>query len=102
MTHNHVAQVRHMTARAQHRAHSELDHAQRRLASLRSEAMARGGAIVDQIKDRGGDLLKVAQTRGRKAAKSSGEWISENPGRAVGLAFVAGLIVRGLLSRRED
>ena len=99
MTHNHVAQAKHFAARAEHRAHSALDEAQSRLASLRAEAKARGAALLEEVKDRGGEMLKDAQGRGRKALKSSGEWIGENPGQAVAIAFVAGVIARGWLTR---
>lgn len=99
MTEDHV---KHAAARAQHRAHSELDQAQRRLAELREEAKVRGAALVDELKDRGGELLKEAQDRGQKAVRSTGEWIGENPVQAVGIAFVAGMIARGWLSRRGE
>lgn len=101
MTQNHVSRTRHMAGRAQHHAHTELNMAQRRLAKLREEAKSRGEAMIDEFKDRGGELLEEAQDRGRRAVRSSGEWIGENPVQAVGFAFIAGMILRGWLSRRE-
>jgi ElaB/YqjD/DUF883 family membrane-anchored ribosome-binding protein len=88
--------------RAQHLAHSAIDEAKTRLAKLREEAKSRGEAFLDEVRDRGGDLLKEAQGRGRKVVRTSGEWIAENPIQAVGIAFVAGVIVAGLFSREED
>ncbi len=102
MTHHDSNAVKHAAARANHLAHSAIDEAKVRLEKLSEEAKVRGEAFLEEVKDRGGDLLKEARGRGRKAARGAGEWIGENPAQAVGIAFVAGMIVRGLLSRREE
>jgi ElaB/YqjD/DUF883 family membrane-anchored ribosome-binding protein len=102
MNHHDSERAKQAAARAQHLAHSAIDDAKARLAKLREEAKTRGEAFLDEVRDRGGDLLKEAQGRGRKVVRTSGEWIAENPIQAVGIAFVAGVIVAGLLSRDED
>ena len=102
MTHHESDRLKHAAARANHLAHSAVDEAKVRLEKLSKEAKARGEAFVEEVQDRGGQLLKEAQGRSRKAARSAGEWIGENPAQAVGIAFVAGMIVRGLLRREED
>lgn len=103
MTHNHVAHAKRLAAHAEHRAHSALDKARMRLATLRAEAKVRGEAMLEEVKDRGGELLRDAQGRGRRALKDGKLWIIENPVEAVGLAFVAGAITSSLflLRRRE-
>ena len=97
MTHNNVARAKHMAARVQHRAHSEVDQV---LAKLRAEAKARGGAFIEEVKDRGSDLLKEAQEQGQKMGRNSGAWIGKNPAQALGTAFIAGMIVRNWLVRK--
>ena len=89
-------------ARAQHLAHSAIDDARLRLAKLREEAKHRGQSFLKEVRYHGNDLLLEAQGQGRKVVRTSGEWISENPIQAVAIAFVAGAIVTGLLSRGED
>jgi ElaB/YqjD/DUF883 family membrane-anchored ribosome-binding protein len=101
-THNHVTHAKHMAVRAENRAHNVLDVAQARIARLRLEAKIRSQALMEKVKDRGGVLLEEAQERGQKAVVDSKEWISENPARAVGIAFVAGVIAHAWFRRGED
>jgi len=100
--HDSEQRAKHAAARAQHIAHSAIDDAKLRLQKLREEARQRGEAFLEEVRDRGNDLLKEAQGRGRKVVRTSGEWISENPIQAVGIAFVTGVIVAGLFSRRDE
>lgn len=103
MNHHDAEQrAKQAAARAQHLAHSAIDDAKLRLAKLREEARFRGQAFLKEVQYRGNDLLLEAQGRGRKVVRTSGEWIAENPIQAVTIAFVAGAIVSGLLSRGED
>ena len=101
-THNHATRAKHMAVRAEHRAQGILDEAQVRIASLRDEAKVQGRALMEQVKSRGSELLDEAQGRGQKALVSSKEWIAENPGQAVGIAFVAGVIAHAWFRRSED
>ena len=98
-THNHVARAKDMAVRAGHRAHGMFDE---RIAGLREEAKVRSQALLETVKDRGGDLLDEAQDRGQKLWGVSKDWIGENPGAAIGIAFVAGVIVRSWFSGSRD
>lgn len=103
MTHHDSSdRAKRQAARAEHLAHSAIDDARMRLKRLREEARLRGEAFVDEVKDRGNDLLKEAQGRSRRAVRGAGYWIGENPLQAVSIAFIAGAVIGGLLSRRED
>ena len=94
-THNHVVRAKHMAARAENEAQSQI-------ARLRAEARARGQEVMSTIKDRGGELLNEAQGRGRLIFDASKDWVSENPARAVGIAFIAGVIAHAWFGRGED
>ena len=102
MTHNHVARAKHGAVRTETHVHGLLDEAQSRIAELRAEAMTKSRALLDQAKGRGTELLDQAQERGGRALKSSKTWISENPGQAVGIAFVAGVIAHAWFRRGGD
>ena len=101
-THNHVTRAKHLAARGEHRAQGVLDEAQARIARLREEAKVRSQAMLDTVKDRGAELLDEAQNRGQRALAGSKEWVGENPGQAVGIAFVVGVIAHAWFSRGED
>jgi ElaB/YqjD/DUF883 family membrane-anchored ribosome-binding protein len=94
-THNHVFRAKHIAARAENEAQSQI-------SRLRAEALARGQEVMNAIKDRGGDLLDEAQDRGRVIFDASKEWVSENPAQAVGIAFIAGLIAHAWFRRGDD
>jgi ElaB/YqjD/DUF883 family membrane-anchored ribosome-binding protein len=89
MTHNHTPR-------------ELLDDAQVRLAKLRAQARLRGEELIEEAKDIGSDMLVQARRGGRKAVGASKQWIVDNPVRAVGIAFVAGAVARGLFGRRNS
>jgi ElaB/YqjD/DUF883 family membrane-anchored ribosome-binding protein len=78
------------------------DEARHRLTDLSAGAQSQGERLVGQLKERGVALIDEAQSQGESAVKFSRAWISHNPGRAVGAAFVLGAIASAFFRRRKE
>jgi ElaB/YqjD/DUF883 family membrane-anchored ribosome-binding protein len=60
------------------------------------------GDVASKLKDKGSDIWDDVQDRGQGAWKDAKMFVRKNPGEAIGIAFVAGLLAYALLSRKSD
>jgi len=82
--------------------HGLVAEAKGRFSDLTKEAMSVEGEVIDEAKKRGAELLENAQATGQKAWKRTARWIGKNPGSAVGVAFVIGVVLKSWFGRSEE
>lgn len=70
-----------------------------RFSDLAHEAMAVEGELYDEAKKRGGELLVSARHQGERTVRGTERWIKQNPGPAVGLAFLLGVAMKAWFGR---
>ena len=71
-------------------------------AAVVRSARSDGETFAHRIREHGTRLADAAQERGRGAWSDAVDWVQENPGRAVGSAFLAGFVLAAYAVRRRD
>jgi ElaB/YqjD/DUF883 family membrane-anchored ribosome-binding protein len=93
----------HKNGHAPRHDHREiLDEAKGRFATFAKEARNVEDRILDGAKRKGAELLEDAQVKGQAAWKRTAKWIQKNPGTSVGIAVVAGVLLRSLFTKSEE
>ncbi|GAB3542832.1 DUF883 family protein [Noviherbaspirillum agri] len=64
------------------------------------ELRAKGLVMLEKAVERAHELQAVAVEKGKAAARTTDEFVHENPWKAVGIAAGAGLLIGMLISRK--
>jgi ElaB/YqjD/DUF883 family membrane-anchored ribosome-binding protein len=66
------------------------------------EVQDKGEELLDEVKDQGLKMWDRAQDRGEDAWKDLMSVVRKHPSRAIGFAFLAGVVAYAFLNRKED
>jgi len=64
------------------------------------ELRAKGLVMLEKAAERAHEIQAVAIEKGKAAARSTDEFVHENPWKAIGIAAGAGLLIGMLISRK--
>lgn len=64
------------------------------------ELRAKGLVLLEKAVERAHEVQAVAMEKGKAAARSTDEFVHENPWKAIGIAAGAGLLIGMLISRK--
>jgi hypothetical protein len=97
----HLQKVAHPAGRNGHGRTGVLDEAKGRLSGLGREAGALESKLIEEVRARGAKILDKAQDKGKVALSRSKTWIRNNPGPAVGAAFLSGAALYAWFGRSK-
>ena len=78
------------------------DEARNRIENVTEEALDKGRKAWKDIRDRGEEMMETARSRSGEAWDDVEKVVRKHPGRAVGLALLAGAIFGALITRGDD
>lgn len=80
----------------------KIDTARESLGDRSARLKAKIGDVADDVKQKARDLRdKIAETSWDDVVDKTSGFVRDNPGKAIGIALVAGFVL-GLLVRRRD